>query len=154
VNQIAYQYLIPTIDMGVAIHTSNGKVDHVVGRVHTLSSGLACLSCAGWLNPTQIRFEMMNADQRRVDAYFHGQEVPQPAVVSLNATMASVAITTFLSVMAALPTEARLIHYDAILGSMRPQFLSPDPTCVVCSLDGALARGDTWELPTRKYDQF
>lgn len=149
VNQIAYQYLIPSIDMGVAIHTRDGKVTHVVGRTQMLSSGMACLVCAGWINSSQVRIEMMTAEQRRNDAYFPGETVDQPAVISLNGAVASMAITTFLSAMAALPSEARMIHYDAIRGSMRPTVMSPTPGCIVCSPDGALARGATWSLPTR-----
>lgn len=148
-NQIAYQFLIPSIDMGVAIHARDGKVTSVVGRTQMLSSGLACLVCAGWINSGQVRVEMMTAEQRRNDAYFPGATVAQPAVISLNGAVASVAITTFLSAMAALPSEARMIHYDAIRGSMRPTVMSPTPGCIVCSPEGALARGTTWSLPTR-----
>ena len=35
VNQLAYQYLVPCIDIGVGIHTGKGSVTAVVGRVLT-----------------------------------------------------------------------------------------------------------------------
>jgi hypothetical protein len=151
VNQLAYQYLIPCIDMGVAIHAQQGKVLHVVGRIQMLSSGLACLVCAGWIDSSQVRIEMMNPDQRRADAYITGHAIAQPAVISLNGAVASVAITTFLSAVAALPSSARMIHYDAIRGSMTPTTMSPNPQCIVCSTNGSLGRGDTWPLPTRRH---
>lgn len=151
VNQIAYQYLIPCIDMGVAIYTREGKVTHVVGRTQMLSTGLPCLLCAGWIDTNQVRLEMMGKDQRARDPYFTGEGVPQPAVISLNGTMASVAITTFLSAVATFPSEARMMLYDAMRGSMRPTVMAPHPECIVCSLSGALARGTTWSLPTRNH---
>lgn len=151
VNQIAYQYLIPSIDVGVAIHANNGIVDHVVGRTQMLACGLPCLVCAGWIDANQVRIEMMNLEQRRADPYFKGEGVPQPAVISLNGTMSSVAITMFLSAVAAIPSQARLILYDAMLGSMRPTVMTPFSECIVCSTSGALARGNTWSLPTRSH---
>ena len=42
-NQLAYQYLIPAIDMGVAIHLVEGHIASVTGRVQMLAPGLACL---------------------------------------------------------------------------------------------------------------
>lgn len=151
VNQIAYQYLIPTIDMGVAIHATNGFVKHVVGRTQMISSGLPCLLCSGWIDSNQVRIEMMRPEQRLADPYFKGEGVPQPAVISLNGTVSSVAVTTFLSAVTAIPSQARLILYDADRGSMRPTVMTPHPECIVCSPAGALGRGDTWSLPTRRH---
>jgi len=153
VNQIAYQYLIPCIDMGVAIHSAAGVVNHVVGRTQMLSSGLPCLVCAGWIDPNQVRIEMMSLEQRRADPYFNleGEGVTQPAVISLNGAVSSVAVTTFLSAVAAIPSNARMVLYDAMRGSMSPTVMTPQGGCIVCSSEGALARGDTWSLPTRRH---
>lgn len=150
-NQLAYQYLIPCIDMGVAIHVRDGGVSHVVGRIQMLSSGLPCLVCANWIDSNQVRIEMMTEEQRQRDPYFVGHSVPHPAVISLNGAVASVAVTMFLSAVTAFPSDARLILYDAIRGAMRPTIMTPEAGCIVCSSSGALARGDTWFLPTRHY---
>jgi len=150
VNQIAYQYLIPTIDVGVAIHSRGGTITDVVGRVQMLSSGLPCLVCSGWIDSNQVRTEMMNAEQRRTDPYFSGPGVPQPAVVSLNGTVSSLAITMFLSATAGVPSAPRLLLYDALRGAVRPTAMDPVANCLVCSSTGSLARGDTWDLPTRR----
>jgi molybdopterin/thiamine biosynthesis adenylyltransferase len=149
VNQITYQYLIPCIDMGVAIHSANGSINHIVGRAQMISSGLPCLICSGWIDANQVRIEMMSYEQRQQDPYFKGDGVPQPAVVSLNGAITSVAVTMFLSAVVGIPSSARMVLYDAMLGSMRPAVMNPHPNCIVCSPDGALARGDSWELPTR-----
>jgi molybdopterin/thiamine biosynthesis adenylyltransferase len=150
VNQIAYQYLIPCIDMGVAIHTDKGAVTDIVGRVQMLASGLSCLLCGGRIDPNQVRLEMMTPEMRRADPYFTGEGVKQPSVISLNGSMASLAITMFLSAVTGIPSEARLMHYNAIRGSVKATLLNPQPGCLVCSNDGALGRGNSWTLPTRK----
>lgn len=150
INQIAYQYLIPVVDMGVAIHVREGSIASVTGRVQMLSPGLGCLVCADGLDGQRVRWEMMSAAQRRADPYFENASVPQPAVMPLNGVVTSAAVAMFLSGLTGYPGEARLLHYDGIRGSMRPQLLAPRHSCIVCSSDGALGRGDTWALPVRK----
>src|SRR5205814_2003188 len=100
--------------------------------------GLPCLVCGSWLDSNQIRLEMMTKEQRAKDPYFFGSGMPQPAVISLNGTVASIAVTMFLSAVAGMPSEARLVNYDAIRGSMRPAVMTPHSECIVCSNDGAL----------------
>lgn len=148
-NQLAYQYLIPCIDMGVAIKAHMGVVDAVVGRVQMLAPGLPCLVCADWIDGNQVRQEMMNEEQRRRDPYFLGEGVAQPAVISLNGVVVSAAVSMFLSALTSFPGNARMLHYDAIRGALRPAVMNPNPNCIVCSRHGALARGETWELPVR-----
>ena len=148
-NQLAYQYLIPTIDMGVAIHLVEGHVASVTGRVQMLGPGLGCLVCGDAIDGQAVRWELMTPAQRRADPYFVGASVPQPSVLSLNGTVTSMAVTMFLSALTSYPAEARLLHYDGIRGSVRPQVLSPRQRCIVCSPEGALARGGSWSLPVR-----
>ena len=150
INQLAYQYLIPVIDMGVAIHVRAGNIASVTGRVQMLSPGLGCLVCADGIDGQQVRWELMSPAQRRADPYFENASVPQPAVMPLNGVVTSAAVAMFLSAVTGYPGEARLLHYDGLRGSMRPQLLTPRHCCIVCSSEGALARGDAWTLPVRK----
>src|SRR4029079_6196282 len=53
IQQIAYQYLIPCIDMGSVIVSNQREITHVQGRVLMLAPGLACLNCGGVLDPQQ-----------------------------------------------------------------------------------------------------
>jgi molybdopterin/thiamine biosynthesis adenylyltransferase len=151
VNQLAYQYLLPTIDLGVVIAISEGKISHVMGRVQLLAPGLACLTCANLLDPEQIRRDLLTESERKADPYILGGEVRAPAVISLNSTVASLAITMFLNTIVGIPGAARFLNYDAITGVVRPAICPIHPSCVVCSHRGALARGDEWPLPAR-YD--
>lgn len=149
INQLAYQYLIPTIDMGVAIRVADGHVASVTGRVQMLAPGLGCLVCGDGLNGDQVRWEMMSVAQRRADPYFENASVPQPAVMPLNGVVTSAAVAMFLSAFTSYPGEARMLHYDGIRGSVRPQVMPCRQDCIVCSPAGALARGNSWSLPVR-----
>jgi molybdopterin-synthase adenylyltransferase len=150
VGQLAYQYLIPTIDMGVSISVRGGKLTHITGRVQLLAPGLPCLTCMDLLNSEEIRRELLTPEARKADPYIVGFHEPQPSVISLNGTVASLAVSMFLGMVTGAPFEARLQIYDGINGTIRPTSASRDEACYVCSSRGALGRGDSWPLPTRQ----
>jgi molybdopterin/thiamine biosynthesis adenylyltransferase len=149
VNQIAYQFYVPTIDVGVAIHVQESRIASIVGRVQMLAPGLPCLVCTQLLDPRRVRWELQRPEHREHDPYFVGATATQPAVISLNGTVASAAVTMFLGAATGIPSVARWIHYDAMHGVMRPIVFAPQADCIVCSERGALGRGSSWTLPTR-----
>jgi molybdopterin-synthase adenylyltransferase len=149
-NQLAYQYLIPCIDMGVGIHVKDYAIRFIAGRVQMLSAGLPCLICTDKLDFEQVRREMLTEEQRKADQYVQGAEVKQPAVISLNSSMSSAAVTMFLAAVAGVPSAARMLSYDGKLGTMRAVAMNPRPGCIACSEDGGMGLGDGWALPTRK----
>lgn len=148
-NQIAYQYLIPCIDMGVAIGANAGTIVSITGRVQMLAPGLPCLACGALLDPEAIRLDFLPEEQRKNEPYFVGGGVTQPAVISINGVVASLAVTMFLGAVAGVTSPARLLFYDGIKGSVRPTSCNVVPDCIVCSpTRGALAQGDLWPLPS------
>jgi molybdopterin-synthase adenylyltransferase len=152
-NQLAYQYFVPSIDMGVAIGAQGGTVKYMAGRVQMLSPGLGCLVCTDKLDSDQVRREMMSEEQRRHDPYIVGETVKQPAVISLNSTISSAAVTMFLAAVTGIPANARMLTYDGVRGALKPVLNEPRPHCIVCSSDGALGRGVAWQLPVRGEQQ-
>jgi molybdopterin/thiamine biosynthesis adenylyltransferase len=148
-NQLAYQFLVPYVDVGVGIFVSDSNVEYVTGRVQMLSPGLPCMVCTEKLDAEQVRRELLTEDQRKQDPYITGAVVLQPAVISLNSLVSSAAVSMFLAATTGFPSEARMLVYDGIRGSLRPAVTEPSPRCIVCSYDGALARGGTWDLPRR-----
>ena len=68
---------------------------------------------------------------------------------SLNATVASMAVTMFLAAVAGVPSAARLVHYNGMTGGARASMISPQSDCIACSRSGALARANEWPLPAR-----
>ncbi len=149
-GQLAYQYLVPCIDMGVSITAREGLVTHITGRVQMLAPGLSCLTCSSLLDPDAVRRDLMTDFERQADPYFLGAHEPQPAVISLNGTVASLAVTMFLAAVTGVPAEARYQVYNGVTGSVRAATHMPDPNCVICSSSGALARGNEWPLLARQ----
>jgi hypothetical protein len=148
-NQIAYQYFIPTFDLGVHVAAVNNEVQSMTGRVQMLAPGLPCLVCHNLLDPEQVRQDLMTESQRMADQYVVGAYVPQPAVMSLNGTVASMGVTMMLSAIAGLPVDTR--HQIVLFhrGTVRSISSEPEPNCVVCSPRGAFGRGDVYPLPGR-----
>lgn len=149
IGQLAYQHLVPVIDMGVSVTVRDGAVTHITGRTQMLSPGLPCLTCTGALDGEQIRREMLTPEQRAADPYLLGAHEPQPAVMSINSTMASLAVTMFLGAVTPMPANSRFQLYDGIRGTVRPTTARIVHGCLVCSHAGALAKGSFWPLPIR-----
>lgn len=148
-TQLAYQYLVPAFDLGVQIEARNGSVSHITGRVQMLTPGLACLVCADLLNADAVRKDLMTEAQRRADPYIVGANENQPAVISLNGTIASLAVTMYLSAVTGIPVSARHQVYRAELGIVRSIENEQVPNCIICSAKGALGQGDNWATPGR-----
>lgn len=149
VNQLAYQYVIPTIDLGIRIDAHDEQVERVTGRVQMLAPGLSCLLCQNLLDPEEVRRDLLSDEERARDPYIVGAHIPQPAVISLNSTVASLAVTMMLGAFTSLPLESRHQLYLADRGIVRSAAAEPQADCIVCSVAGALARGDTWRMPWR-----
>jgi molybdopterin/thiamine biosynthesis adenylyltransferase len=149
-QQISYQYLIPCIDMGSTITAQDESVTGIHGRVQMLTPGYGCFTCAGLLNPEEIRRDMMIESERRLDPYIQGAREPAPAVVSINGTVASLAITMFLSVVTGIPSRGRNLLYNGVNSTLRAVRVPPQENCYICSRAGTFARGDSVQLYARR----
>ena len=150
-NQFAYQYLVPVIDLGVRIDVDRSGMATTTGRVQMLAPGLACLACHNILDPDQVRRDLMTEVARRQDPYIVGAREPQPAVISLNGTIASQGVTMLLSAAIGFPSSARHQIYQGASGTIRAISSQSTPKCVICSSEGVLARGDLWPMPWRRH---
>ena len=148
-GQIAYQYLIPMIDVGVNIVVDDGRIRFMEGRAQMYAPGLGCSVCGQQLDWHAVRGDLQTEHQRIHDPYFTGRGEPQPAVISLNSVVASLGVTMFLAAVTGVPSTARYQMYDAMSGRVRTLAQVPEPACIVCSTAGALARGNEWRLPVR-----
>jgi len=152
-NQLAYQYFIPVIDMGVSITPDKSdKIVSIDGRVQMLAPGLACLICNdGVLSHRRVMWDLQSARQRRSDPYFlEVAGIKQPAVISLNGIVASQAITIFLSAVAGVPVMSRSIRFRFMQGDARRMNTDPRPGCVNCSVEsGFYGKGTLHPLPGR-----
>lgn len=142
-NQLAYQYYVPVLDTGVELQ-ANGAMG---GRVTWLRPGLPCLWCRGILDPERVRVEQLPDSVRAAEVgagYVTGMTVPQPAVVSINGVIASLAVTELLAWVTGFGSNDRasMLVYRLIDGTVRRVGGEPKAACAVCSVDGMLGRGD------------
>lgn len=149
IQQISYQYLIPCVDVGSILTATNGQITGIHGRVQALAPGLPCLSCSGLIDAEEVRRDMMNEEERRLDPYIQGAREPAPAVISINSTVTSLAVTMFMSITLGVPSEGRYVLYNANKPSLRSVMASRNPTCYICSPSGVLGRGNAQALFTR-----
>lgn len=150
-NQLSYQYLVPVIDLGVAIHAPEGQDVQIAGHVKMMAPGLPCLWCIRHLDPKQVRGEFLNRAHQAADPYFvSGRGVAQPAVISLNGTVASLAMTMYLAAVAGVPVPARHLIYDGNRSRVNAVQADSDPECNFCSPQSTAGYGDTYPLPERR----
>lgn len=146
INQVAYQYVVPTFDIGVRIDAEGGNVTGATSRVQMLGPSLSCLACHPLLSPEAVRRDLLTSAAREADPYIVGFQEPQPAVVSINGAATSAAVTMFLTAVTGLPGDVRHLIGRPLDGSVRAVTSKPRLGCVVCSSANALRRADSWPL--------
>jgi hypothetical protein len=147
-NRFAHQYLVPLVDLGVRLDARSGSVTAAAGRVSLVGSGLRCLRCDRVIDPERVRAESMPREERAAlakEGYVQGVEDPEPAVISLNTTVAGMAVTAGLSLFVNLagappPTGVR---FDARTGESFETSARHVPGCDVCDSEtGVIGLGD------------
>lgn len=125
VNQLAYQYLIPTINVGTRITSSDGQIEAAVGVVDVLRPDLPCLWCKQTLSSARIAAESMPDSDRAAlvgEGYVQGIETDEPSVVSITTGLAGLAITGFLQLATDFMGETGSIsrlNWDITTGTVR-----------------------------------
>lgn len=160
VNQIAYQYLIPTVQVGskVLIDPKTGDVRDVYGVVRSLGVAPGCLRCNDLVNMTKLAEEAVaTAEQRKNQRYVDEPGVQAPSVITLNSMSVGWAVNDFMHYASGLGRTASgfriLRSKPAAPGHPQLVVQKPhaDPDCHVCGSRSysALAVGDAADLPTR-----
>ena len=103
-NKIASYYLIPYIDMGVRIDADGkGGVESINGAIHYIKPGGSSLLSRGLYTSADLDAAMMKRHtpelykERAKQGYIRGVRVDQPAVISVNMQIASMAFNEFLA---------------------------------------------------------
>ncbi len=134
-NEISAAYLKPYIDLGSGIFADNGKVTEAGGRVTVVIPGEGCLLCANAVDVRTGGHELAEPGLREFaieQGYVSGDTVPSPAVMSLNQTVASIAVTEFKALVAGLRQPIRQAFYDLLGGKVSPCRFSASDHCIVC----------------------
>lgn len=145
-NELALAYSIPYFDLAVGIEATDGIVSEAGGRVAFVRPGGPCLYCMGQIDPIEaLHFQSTPEEQaeRMTMGYVSGLEVESPSVVSLNAAIASQAVSEFAMLLSGTRPVTLFIDYD-LLGKARPtrgQWAGPVEVaavsdCVQCAMSG------------------
>jgi len=160
VNQIAYQYLVPTLQVGskVVLDKVSGAVLDIYGVIRSLGVSAGCMRCNGLINLAKLTEESVaTEEQRRNQRYVDEPGIHAPSVITLNALSSGWAVNDFMLYASGLGRPAtgfRLVRNRPVKDGhphVVVQKPAVDPTCYVCG-DGphsVLAYGDGKELPTR-----
>jgi molybdopterin/thiamine biosynthesis adenylyltransferase len=146
--RLALRYLIPVFDMGVKVHSVDGIIREIPGRVTTLLPGEACLFCRGRINPDTIRAESLPPEQRDrelAEGYIPGLATDEPAVVTFTTVVAAQAVTELLHRLTGFmgaerhSTEVLMFFHESRIRTNRD---GPQPDCM-CQRTEDWGRGDS-----------
>jgi molybdopterin/thiamine biosynthesis adenylyltransferase len=143
-NRLAYFYLIPVIDMGLAIDPAQDgqRMRDLSGRVTVLTPGAPCLLCRGIVDPVMARDEDLRRrnreeyERRKREAYVRGGGNPAPAVVTFTTATACMAVDELLQGLTGFRGPEgwvwqRTRRFD-LMQDRRPGAVQ-NPDCPVCS---------------------
>lgn len=151
INQLAYQYLIPVINMGVRVDSKDGTIQGASGSIHILRPSKPCLWCYGYLNAKRIRAESLPSSERDSllrEGYIEDLDEPAPSVIPLTTTVSGHAVTLFLQLMTDYMGEAgdlSSLRYDIMEGVVRRGTTHRGSQCICQLVKGY---GDLKSLPT------
>lgn len=151
--ELAYQYLIPYVDLGTEIGISESEIQSLDSRVSYVAPDRPCLLCSGVVSNERVRLEgMAEGERNRVIAMGYCEDIRlvAPAVMDLNMRAASYAMLVVRHLLQPfldnpLPTHIKesLTNYNT-----RPVTLHREPECPVCGMDVRLSMGDSLRLTT------
>lgn len=138
-NELCNAYLIPYVDCGVGINVLEGGMAEAGGRVVVWTPGRPCLLCSKEINP-RIAAEELESQQeveyRKQHGYVAGANLPEPAVISLNGTIASLAVTEFLALVTGFRDSRHYSYYDLLEQRVGQRNVKQDDHCIACALQG------------------
>jgi hypothetical protein len=103
-NLIANFYIIPYIDVGVALDADDaGKITQVCGYIHYLQPGASSLISRGAISMEDVRAEGLKRqnpgyyEEQRRAGYIRNVHEDRPAVISVNTVLAGMAVNELLA---------------------------------------------------------
>lgn len=145
-NEEAVKYHKILIDLGTGITNEKGFIE-AGGQIRIVLPDGFCLHCIDGINYAKAGEELLNQkDQeiRQQAGYVKGQAIPNPTVITLNATIASLAVTEFINLVTGIREANTYITYDMQSNNVVAQTLQArkDEECPVCGKNGIRAMGD------------
>ena len=117
VNQVALQYSVPLLDVGLRVGTSRiGEISGMPVDVRIVLPDTGCLWCRGLLDAGRVRAENLPEDERTAqikEGYIQSLADPQPSLTSLNYFAASAALLTMLRLISSKEVVQKSFIVDA-----------------------------------------
>lgn len=138
-NELALAYMIPYLDCGAGINVRNGDIVEAGGRVVVWVPGRPCLLCSKEFIPRIAAEELESPEERefrRRYGYITGADVKEPAVISLNGTIASLAVTELLALVTGFRASQHYTIYDMLQQELAQRIVYQDKDCTVCASEG------------------
>ena len=150
-NRFAYFYLVPVIDMGLAIRPAeDGRIAELGGRTTVLAPTGQCLICRKVVNAETARDEALKRaspeefERRKREAYVRGGGEPAPAVVTFTTATACMAVDELIQGLTDFRGSGWRWHgvrrFD-LLADRKPG-AERDEHCPICSDTDYWGRGD------------
>jgi molybdopterin/thiamine biosynthesis adenylyltransferase len=152
-NRLAYYYLIPVIDIGLALRVTERfgiTCLEADGRATVLEPGSSCLVCrrivdAGIAAEEALRrCDPEEYERRKAEAYVRGEGNPSPAVISFTTSVATMAIEEMIQRMNQFRGGdgfiANRIRKFKLVEDFRPG--AKKEPCRICGSDRILGLGD------------
>ncbi|MGB7202171.1 MAG: ThiF family adenylyltransferase [Pyrinomonadaceae bacterium] len=153
-SEVAYQYLIPYIDVGTEIGLDDTRVQSLDTRISYTAPGRPCLMCSRIVDVEQVRLEGLSSDEReRVIAmgYSRDKRIEAPAVMELNMLAVGYGMLVLRHLLQPFLDRPIPTHIKGAVTnySMRPVDVSAKPDCIICGEHGRKAMGDGYGLTVR-----
>jgi tRNA A37 threonylcarbamoyladenosine dehydratase len=148
VNEMAYQYFIPVIDMGVGLDAPNSQLRGGTIRVSLISPTMPCFFCQDIIRSDTISVELMPEKDRVLrerEGYVRGvQSSHAPSLVSFTTTAAGYGVDLFIDILCSyIKNPASNYVLDIQTFSSRRMLGVPKTDCVCAK---RLGRGDYMSL--------
>lgn len=154
VNQIAYQYLIPTINLGVRITSDQGVISNAIGTLDVLRPSKPCLWCKQFLRAERISAESLPIRDRKSrfqEGYVEDIDTPTPSVISFTSSVASSAVSIFIHTLTNFMGDRgdiSRLSFDFLTGLSNRGATQIDSGCICQRVKGF---GDLLPSPTVKH---
>lgn len=134
-TELCAAYNKPYIDVSSGVEP--GEPPRYGGRVCCAIGGGGCLVCTGELDMAEAARDLESSAQRKDREAIYGVRaellgVRGPSVVSINAVVASIAVTEFMKLCTGLDQPSRVIKYDGRLSRVSVSRDTPIDDCFYC----------------------
>lgn len=116
-QELSMQYFVPLLSVGVNISVKNGAIEDMSGEVITARIGdYLCLHCLKRINPITVASERhpdhIIRDTLVKKGYVTGKDVKEPAVKTLNTSVATMAVEVLINQYTDLRKHVPILVYE------------------------------------------